>query len=160
VEWRHLDNLELKSRNKIAYFIMRESFWVVNISPKQILLEDLATSIKPFTTVNLLDPRHYKYTLEQLNKSKESGSIYKKGLFIKVRECAPPPTPIDMSKLIDKASSMPSREKSIFVIEEKEYEELYVGDSEEQERKKIDEQIAKEHADLEDEDQPQPSKKV
>ena len=129
------------------------SFWITNISDRNVTLADLATSIRSFSSVNLLDKRHYELTLEQLNKSKESGSIYIKRNFIKMRDFAPGSKPIDMSKIIDKNASLPSREKSIFVIEEVEYEELYVGDNIDDERKKIDEQIAKENAELENDDE-------
>ena len=49
-------------------------FWVTNISSTNVSLSDLALTIKARSTVNLLDEKHYNFTLEQLLKSKASVS--------------------------------------------------------------------------------------
>ena len=66
----------------------KPSFWVTNISPN-VTLADLALNIKAYMTVNLLDARHYKYTMEQLQKSRQFGSIFNKRDKIIVRETEP-----------------------------------------------------------------------
>jgi hypothetical protein len=139
------------------------AFWVTNISPRNVTLADLATNIRAYSTVNLLDSKHYSLTMEQLHKSQESGSLHHKRHFIKLRGLPPTAEPQNVSALVDQNASIPSREKSIYVVETQEYEELQVGDNNPEDRRKIDEQIAQENADLEDEDNGttiQPPKKV
>jgi hypothetical protein len=119
-------------------------FWVTNASPMNVTLADLAVNIRAFSTVNLLDERHYKYTLDQLLKSEENGSIFKKRDRIKVRTL-PPPDPKKEELPILRETVMPSRERSLFVIETKEYDELKFDDKDIQ---KQDEEYAKENADL------------
>ena len=54
-------------------------------------LADLRLTIRRGESRNLLDTRHYKYTLEQLEKSAATGSIFAKRSKIKIRSI--PPTP-------------------------------------------------------------------
>lgn len=120
------------------------AFWVTNMSPMNVTLADLAVNIKAFSTVNLLDKKHYSYTLEQLLKSKESGSLFKKRDKISVREIAPPKKKPDVMPFIQ-SSVIPDRTRSIYRIDDKEYEELQVSQEDQQ---KQDEIYAKENADL------------
>lgn len=120
------------------------AFWITNMSPMNVTLADLAINIKAFSTVNLLDKRHHSYTLEQLLKSKESGSIFKKRDKIKVRDLAPPNKKPDVIPFIQ-SSVIPDRTRSIYQIEDKEYEELQVTQEDQQ---KQDEIYARENADL------------
>lgn len=120
------------------------AFWVTNMSPMNVTLADLAVNIKAFSTVNLLDKKHYSYTLEQLLKSKESGSLFKKRDKISVREIAPPKKKPDILPFIQ-SSVIPDRTRSIYQIDDKEYEELQVSQEDQQ---KQDEIYAKENADL------------
>lgn len=120
------------------------AFWVTNMSPMNVTLADLALNIKAFSTVNLLDKRHYGYTLEQLIKSKESGSLFKKRDKIAIRD-VPPPRPEKPKTPFAQSSFFPDRARSIYEIEEEEYEELKVSD---QDQKKQDELYAQENADL------------
>ena len=113
------------------------AFWVSNISNRNVTLSDLALNVPAFRTVNLLDKKHYKYTLEQLEKSRDSGSIYAKRDKIKVRQVAPEIIQPNMPFL--KETYIPSRERSILEIKEQHYEELEVG-----EQQKQDEQYAAE----------------
>lgn len=70
----------------------KKTFWVTNISNMNVSLRDLNISLKAMSHANLLDERHYSYTLEQLQKSAESGSIYRKRNKIKIRKVPPPIT--------------------------------------------------------------------
>ena len=120
------------------------AFWVTNMSPMNVTLADLALNIKAFSTVNLLDKRHYSYTLEQLIKSRESGSLFKKRDKIAVRLVAPP-DPEKNKVPIVYGSIIPDRTRSLFNINDEEYEELKVS---EEDQKKQDEIYAQENADL------------
>lgn len=120
------------------------AFWVSNMSPRNVTLADLALNIKAFSTVNLLDTRHYKYTIEQLLKSKESGSLFNKRDKISVRD-VPPPDPEKNKVPIVYGSIIPDRTRSLFNIKEEDYEELKVS---EEDQKKQDEIYAQENADL------------
>ena len=121
-------------------------FWVTNASPMNVTLSDLALNIRAFSTVNLLNKKHYKYTLEQLVKSKENGSIFKKRDKILVRDLAPPNVEKERLPFL-KETLIPSRGRSILTINEVEYDELKVSDEKEM-QKKLDEDYAKENADL------------
>lgn len=120
------------------------AFWVTNMSSMNVTLADLALNIKAFSTVNLLDTRHYSYTLGRLLKSKESGSLFHKRNKISVREVAPPKKMPDVIPFIQ-SSVIPDRTRSIYQIDDKEYEELKVT---QEDQKKQDEIYARENADL------------
>lgn len=108
-------------------FINKISFWITNISPMNVSLADLALNIKSFTTINLLDQKHYKYTLDQLQKSASSGSLFKKRNKIIIRNN--PPSNFTKDKiLIQKEAIIPSRERSLYNIKEEHYEELNISD--------------------------------
>lgn len=120
-------------------------FWVTNASPMNVTLADLALNIRAFTTVNLLDKKHYNYTLDQLIKSRDSGSIFKKRDKILFRVTAPL---VEKNHIpIARESVIPSRERSIFSITEVEYDELKISEDKEI-QKKLDEEYANENADL------------
>jgi hypothetical protein len=122
----------------------KREFWVTNSSPRNVTLADLALNIKAFSTVNLLDKKHYAYTLEQLLKSKESGSLYNKRHLVKVRD-VPPPKKEPSQVPVARDAAIPDRHRSLYKIDEKEYEELKVSD---EDQKKQDEIYAQENADL------------
>lgn len=68
----------------------KHEFWITNISRnKDISLGDLRLTIRKGESRNLLDSKHYSYTLDELEKSAESGSIKIKSKFIKVRNLPP-----------------------------------------------------------------------
>jgi len=100
----------------------RKEYWVTNICNRNVSLSDLNLTIKAFTSVNLLDFKHYSYTLDELEKSRKTGSIFKKRDKIKVREVAPEIIKMDMSYIRD--AKIPTRQRSIYEINEKKYEEL------------------------------------
>ncbi len=113
-----------------------QEYWLTNTCPRNVSLADLNLTIKAYTSVNLLDKKHYQYTLEQLNKSVESGSVYKKRDKIVVRKFAP--ELFDNNVKINHDEIIPSREKSVLEIKEEKYEELDLSD----------EKFAAENADL------------
>jgi len=122
----------------------KRTFWVTNMSPMNVTLADLALNIRAFSSINLLDDRHYKYTIEQLLKSKESGSLFKKRDKVVVRN-VPPPDPERNKIQIVYGSIIPDRARSLYRVNEEEYEELKVSD---EDQKKQDEIYAQENADL------------
>lgn len=132
------------------------AFWVTNVSPRNVTLADLALNIRAFSTVNLLDSKHYPYTLKQLQDSATSGSIFKKSDKIAVRHL-PPPEVKKSALPIMREAVMPSRERSVLVVEEKEYIELKMAEESEvkEAQMKMDEELARESAELE-EDAPPP----
>lgn len=127
-------------------YICKPEFWVTNASSMNVTLTDLAINIRAFSTVNLLDKKHYSLTLDQLIKSKESGSIFKKRDKILVRHLPPPDAQKDVLPFLQDAV-MPSREKSIYVINAVEYDELKISEEKEHQNK-TDEEFAKEAAEL------------
>lgn len=112
------------------------SFWLTNISKRNVSIADLNLTVKALSSVNLLDKRHYSYTLEQLQKSVKSGSVFKKRHFLKVRNCEP--LILEMGMPLIKETFIPSREKSVLEIKEEYYEELSISD----------EKFAEQNADL------------
>jgi hypothetical protein len=112
------------------------AFWLTNFTKRNVSLADLNLTVKAFSSVNLLDKKHYDYTLEQLIKSATQGSIFKKNNMLAVRQVAP--VVIKMNVPFDRETFIPSRERSTFSIKEENYDELNVSD----------EEFAKENADL------------
>lgn len=119
-------------------------FWVKNISKMNVSLQDLNITIPARTSMNLMDKKHFHYTLEQVEKSVESGSIFKKSDKIKIMKVPPPEKlPIKILELSKQPRIIPLR--SLYKIEERHYEEL---DFEEQITS--EEQMAKEFAEAEE----------
>lgn len=104
----------------------KSAFWITNTSPFNVTLSDLAVNIKARTTINLMDQKHFKYTLEQLQKSATSGSLFKKRDKVVIR-FLPPVINKEVMK-ISKESAIPGRERSIFNFKEEKYEELDISD--------------------------------
>lgn len=102
------------------------TFWVTNISNRNVSLADLNLTIKAFSSVNLMDKKHYAYTLEQLQKSSSTGSIHAKQDKIVIRKTAP--TVLKLNVPFDHETYIPSRERSTFSIKEEYYEELNITD--------------------------------
>jgi hypothetical protein len=103
-----------------------QEFWIVNISNRNVTLSDLNLSIKAGSSVNLLDKKHYHLTMDQLQKSLTSGSIYKKR--DKIFKRVVPPTFKKDPMAIDMNAVVSSRSKSIFEIKEERFEELEFTD--------------------------------
>lgn len=53
-------------------------FWLINISKVNVSLSDLGITIPAGKSWNLLDSKHFHFKLEQLERSRKDGSIYKK----------------------------------------------------------------------------------
>ncbi len=146
---------------------MKTEFWITNISKMNVSLADLNLTVKSFSSVNLLDKKHYDYTLEQLENSAKTGSIFKKSKLIAVRKNAPKDITNNIAILrtfydkdartwSENGSYLPGREKSVLKIEHVNYEELNVNENmipltlreQEQKRMEDDEKFAQENADL------------
>jgi len=104
-----------------------KTFWITNISSFNVSLADLNLTIKPNSSVNLLDKKHYYFTIEQLEKSAKYGSIFKKSDKIIIRKIAPnsKKKEIELSKEI-----LYKAEKSLYKIQEQKFEELNISDEE------------------------------
>lgn len=107
------------------------SFWITNISKYNVSIYDLNLTIKAFSSVNLLDNKHYSYTLEQLEKSLLSGSLFKKRDKLTKRKSAPI-LRLEKKEIIEDAV-LPDRKRSIFENKDSKYEELNVFDEFEEE---------------------------
>lgn len=123
---------------------MAADFWITNISDHLISLGDLGVLIRPYQSINLLDPKHYQLTQEQINSSLFSGSLYKRSDKIKVRKNPPNltklkgPSPIDFEQTND----FPSKIRSIIKFQEFNHEDYQISDDE----------YAKQNAELAEED--------
>lgn len=103
-----------------------KSFWISNISGRNVSLADLNLTVKAFSSVNLLDSKHYSFTLEQLEKSAKNGSIFKKSKFIVVRQIEPTYLKVNVPFLHE--TYIPSRDRSVFSIKDEKYDELNISD--------------------------------
>src|SRR6202000_3368649 len=98
------------------------SFWVTNISNRDVSLSDLYLKIPSHRSINLLDKKHFNYTIEQLQKSAASGSIYNKR--DKIKTCNNPPEIIIEPGLYLSKEPRYVASRSNVKLEEKTYEEL------------------------------------
>lgn len=113
-----------------------DHFWVTNFSNRNVTLSDLAVTLPAFRTINLMDIKHYQYTMEQLQTSAKSGSLFIKRDKIFVRQDCPDIPEgrhIDIMMVekklpINLQANIPSRERSTLVIKEEKYEELQISD--------------------------------
>ena len=96
------------------------------MSNRNVSLGDLNLTVKAYSSVNLLDNKHYRYTIEQLKKSAENGSIYNKRHLISVRKVPPIIAKLDIP--VSNDQYIPTRERSNMEIKEELYEELNVSD--------------------------------
>lgn len=102
-------------------------FWVTNISKLNVSLGDLRFSIPAGKSFNLLDSKHFHYTLEQLQKSAESGSLFKKRDKIILRKNSPL-NDHNVIKLEVSSVPFPHRKRTTIKVEHKVYEELQLSD--------------------------------
>lgn len=96
------------------------------MSNRNVSLRDLNLTVKAYSSVNLLDERHYHYTLEELKKSAESGSLHIKRHLISIRKV--PPVINKMNIPVANEEFIPSRERSVLEIKEETYDELNITD--------------------------------
>ena len=104
-----------------------KTFWITNVSGRNVTLSDLYISVPAQSSVNLLDKKHYNFTEEQLRKSQASGSIFKKRDKISVRRVPPQMIPKSIIE-VDPSAVLPVRTLSIYEITYENYEELNVTD--------------------------------
>jgi len=122
---------------------MVKEFWITNISTRDITIEDLGCTIRANTSLNLL--RGNRYSIEELLKSKESGSLFKKSKYVIVKK------PIVKTNVIS-VSSKPfiRKERSLLKIKEDCYEELKFDEL--VDPKFVEEKFAEEFAELAEQD--------
>jgi len=105
---------------------MKNSFWITNISNRNVSIADLNLTINAYCSVNLLDNKHYDYTLDQLNKSATSGSIAKKKHCLSIRKNEPELIKINVPLLQETYIS--AQPRSILEIKDNKYDELKISD--------------------------------
>jgi hypothetical protein len=105
--------------------IFKHEFWITNISrERDISLRDLGLTIRKGESRNLLDSKHYNYSLDQLEKSASSGSIFAKSTYIKVRN-VPPREAVSPGRYISKNGRFVKEQPRMSVkIVEPKFEEL------------------------------------
>ncbi|HVI40449.1 MAG TPA: hypothetical protein VM577_07300, partial [Anaerovoracaceae bacterium] len=100
----------------------KTSFWITNYSNRNVSLSDLRLSVPAHRSMNLLDDKHFSYTLEQLEASAKDGSLFNKRHLIIVR--------VDAPQIVVRPGVYISKEpryvapRSAITLEEKVYEEL------------------------------------
>lgn len=129
----------------------RKTFWITNISNRNVTLSDLGISIRALSIADLSDPKRYPHlSYEQIEKSYASGSLFLKKHMIRKREIQPvidedtfkmvnthfstsdTNTALMMGKLqMDPNALLPSRQRSVLEIKIEEYEELSLSDDKE-----------------------------
>jgi len=107
--------------------LSKSEFWVINVSDRNVSLSDLALSIPAGRAYNLLDDKHFHYTIEQLKASMETGSLYKKRNRIKIGNG--PPQSRKLPKLTVSKYPIEIRPRSATTVEEPVFDELIVSDS-------------------------------
>lgn len=108
--------------------VSNPTFWVTNISQKDVYLEDLGVRVRAMTSINLADYKHYPHlTWEILNKSEISGSLFKKQKSIKHRKVEPELPKKNYIEL-DTNAAIPTRQHSGLEIKEEQYDELNIVD--------------------------------
>lgn len=103
-----------------------KSFWITNVSKRDVSLADLNVTIRSFTSVNLLDSKHYQLTESQIQNSLNGGSLAKKSDKIKLR-LAPPPSN-KATSILKQETALPSRARSGIPTIVPQYDELDVSD--------------------------------
>lgn len=113
----------------IFFYNLVKSFWITNLTEKDISLSDLAFTIKARTSVNLLDSKHFSFTKKQLVDSYNNGSLNKriKQKFIVLRKFSPV-TNLDQQILFKSNAVIPTRQRSIVEHTQEKFEELVSED--------------------------------
>lgn len=110
--------------------IPKEVFWITNSSRQAVSLGDLGICVRPQSSVNLLDEKHYSITKEQIYNSITSGSISRASKKIIIRKSPP-------SEIQDK-NQIQLKEDALFQFKKRSgvetknivYEELNISDEE------------------------------
>lgn len=103
-----------------------KSFWVTNVSKRDVSLADLNVTIRSFTSVNLLDGKRYQLSEQQIEASLKNGSLFKKRDKIKLRVSAPPSN--KAVSILTQETALPSRARSGIPLIVPNYEELDISD--------------------------------
>lgn len=133
--------------------LKEKKFWIINTSIKSdVVLSDLGMVIKKLERKNLLDKRYFDFTIDQLRKSAESGSIFEKRRHIVVKEVIPEKALLEPEMVVEfqnvKEPLRPLRHPAFKNIEKPYFEELdFDDDTEEDEQRRLEEQYALEQAD-------------
>lgn len=108
-----------------------KTFWISNISNRNVSLSDLNLTIRAFSSVNLLDKKHYHLTEEQIEQSHLKGSLFAKKAILVKRLVAPG---VQKDVMIEREinPSIPSRQRSTVEIKIEEYEELKLSSNKEE----------------------------
>lgn len=104
-----------------------KAFWITNISDRDISLSDLGVTIRAFTSINLMDSKHYPYiTTAMLNQSEQAGSLFKRRDRVVHRKIAP----MEVATRIpfNREAVIPDRQRSIVEVKQEQYEELNITD--------------------------------
>lgn len=106
-----------------------KSFWITNVSKKDVSLADLNCTVRSFTSINLLDGRHYSITEQQIQNSLQNGSLKKKSHLIKVRNS--PPEKEKPINIIQEQTTIPTRARALVELKSRDLEsELDISDDE------------------------------
>lgn len=107
------------------------SFWITNLSNHDVALYDLGLTIRAWSSINLLDHKHYPHLTQAIaEKSEISGSIFKRRNTI-IHRKVPPTSNKTFSISIDQSAVIPTRQHSIVEIKEEKYEELNIVEEDE-----------------------------
>lgn len=101
----------------------KSAFYAINVSDKNVCLSDLALTIPARRCYNLLDQKHFSYTIEELKASMESGSLQRKKHLIKIGKGKP--QVVEPLKRVLSEYPMVVRSRSAVIVEEEKYDELY-----------------------------------
>lgn len=104
----------------------KRQFWITNASIRNVCLSDLRLYVPARKSLNLLDEKHFHYTLEQLLASQINGSLFNKRDKIFVRDV--PPINIILPGIYKSEQFLSRPSRSNVTIEEKNYEELNFSD--------------------------------
>ena len=98
--------------------------WVTNLTKMKIVLGDLKLTLQPYKTLDILDKRHSNLTLEEVAKSIQSGSIYKKWQEKKISFREKAPTPKNDKKIELSKVSFPYKYRQYSPVEQKVFSEF------------------------------------
>ena len=128
----------------------KKSFWITNLTKKDLRLGDLGISIKARSSINLLG--NYKLKPEQIYNSVINGSIARKVEIHQLSIRKIPPIEFKNHIQVDLSNFIPDRAKVLVDHKTVEYEELKVIDQDKEEQKIDEYKFAAEEADLLDSD--------
>lgn len=103
--------------------------WVTNLTKTNLVIHDIGYTLRPYSTVDVLDYKHSYLTPEKVQKSIDDGDLRERAekSLIVIRQSAP-------EKVVEKTievckASFPNKTRSVVEIEEKYYKELDFDDT-------------------------------